>query len=149
MNVGAYEIALIGGGFTILGALIGALVGYWLARLLANRYAIIAAKSKLRSAFSGAQAIITVARLHAEGDHRRPSVSDFVREAFVVHAAAIEEFRPFVCAKDREAYQKAWQEYCVLELPLWDGGIFMAYDGENPEFVIENKINDILLFAKT
>jgi ABC-type branched-subunit amino acid transport system permease subunit len=52
MSLTAYDIALIGGGFTILGALIGAFVTYFLALKLAQRNAKRDAGRRLREAFA-------------------------------------------------------------------------------------------------
>ena len=146
MKVDAYDIALIGGGFTIVGALLGALVGYWLARLLAERNALISARAKFRAAFAPAIATIYLARHH--GDHDRPIVGDLLKEQLLGHASAVEEFRPFV--SDRAAYQKAWEEYRstvrqdnhAIDTEEW---------GTNAELwsSLESKIHAVLRFAET
>ena len=118
MQLTAYEIALIAGGFGIVGALLGALLSYRFAIKLANINAANAAKqaetnairdarAKFRAAFAPAIAQIYLARHH--GTHDTPIVGNILKETLVAHAAAIEEFRPFV--SDSAAYQEAWEKY--------------------------------------
>ena len=147
MNLTAYQIALIGGAFTILGALIGTLAGYWLARLLAERNSFIAARAKLRAAFAPALGQIYLAQKH--GDHDRPSIEDFVKNNLLAHASAIEEFRPFVASSKSAAYQGAWEDY---RKHAHDPHAATAEDWMTDlsgGSALEKRIYAILLFTKT
>jgi hypothetical protein len=145
-NVTAYDIAIIGGGFTIAGALIGAVVAYWLTTKLEVFKERRAACANFRAAFSTAIAQIYLARHH--GTHDTPMVGNILKDALVSHASAVEEFRPFV--NDSAAYQEAWEQYRKtvrqdnndidtaewgIDAPLWS--------------TVEEKIYAILEFAKT
>jgi hypothetical protein len=103
VEVSAYGIALIGGGFTV----IGALLSYWPSRWLMDRHNLILAKSKLRASFAQAQA-----RIKLTNPDEGHIICNFIKEYIPGHAAAIEEFRPFVSESDRDKYQKAWDDYC-------------------------------------
>ena len=107
------------GGFGIAGTLLGVIFTYHLARQLADANAAHAARqaetnalrnarAKLRAAFAPALGQIYLAQKH--GDHDRPSIEDFVKNNLLVHASAIEEFRPFVTGGDA-AYQETWESY--------------------------------------
>ena len=118
MQLTAYEIALIAGGFGIVGALLGALLSYRCAIKLANINAANAARqaetnalrdarAMFRAAFAPALAEIYLARHH--GTHDTPIVGDILKKSLLTHASAIEEFRPFV--SNGTAYQEAWENY--------------------------------------
>ena len=106
-NVTAYDIAIIGGAFTVVGALIGAIIAYWLTAKLEVLKERRTACAKFRAAFAPAIAQIYLARHH--GTHDTPLVGNILKDALVSHATAFEEFRPFVC--NRVAYQEAWEQY--------------------------------------
>jgi hypothetical protein len=112
VEIDAYGLSFIAGGFTIVGALIGTLAGYWLATHLERFKERRAACAKLRTAFAPTLGQIYLAQKH--GDHDRPSIEDFVKSNLLTHASAIEEFRPFVTSSDRPAYQEAWENYRKL-----------------------------------
>jgi hypothetical protein len=107
MELSAYELALIGGGFTLAGALIAALVAYWFAVKAEELKERRAACASLRAAFAPSLATIYLGRHH--GDHDRPQVGNILKESLLTHASNIEEFRPF--ARNEVAYQQAWEEY--------------------------------------
>ena len=116
---------------------------------IAEPHAFREASARLRTAFTPALAFLDKARRHGS-DHERPNTSTFLRDAFESHAAAIEEFRHFVHPENREAYQKAWNEFCAL---THDDGVdaeFMARDinDRDPWSVIEDKIRVILSFSE-
>lgn len=112
MEIDAYGLSVIAGGFTVVGALIGTLAGYWLATHLERFKERRAACAKLRTAFAPALGQIYLAQNH--GDHDRPSIEAYVKSNLPSHASAIEEFRPFVAGSDRSAYQEAWEHYRKL-----------------------------------
>lgn len=159
MTLSAYELVLIAGGFTVLGALISALVAHRLALKLTDVQADNAlaldknrfereAVAKLRAAFAPALAIIYLARHH--GTHDVPNVDAFVKKELLNHASAIEEFRPFVSLCKRAAYQEAWEEYRKIarQDQFATGGEEWGVNAEPGEF-LEKKINAILTFART
>jgi hypothetical protein len=131
------------------GVALGGLVGYCSARRVSDRNSMAVAVAKFRAAFSHTQAQLAIAIRHND-DFTKPNVSNVLKDDFIRHAAAIEEFRPFVTCKNREAYQQAWQEYCELEPTIWDGGILKPpHEDQAAEVVFEQKIHNILLFSKT
>ena len=146
MNTSAYEIALIGGAFTVLGALIGALVGYWLSRLLAERYAFIAACAKLRAAFAPALGQIYLAQNH--GNHDRPPIDSFVKSNLLVHASAVEEFRPHVASNNSAAYQEAWESYRKLANNSIESAVEDRVNAFQSGGALEQNLHKVLSFAK-
>lgn len=145
-NITAYDIALIGGGFTVVGALIGAVVAYWLTAKLEVFKERRAACASLRAAFAPAIAQIYLARHH--GTHDTPIVGKILKDLLVSHAAAVEEFRPFV--SDGTAYQDAWEEYRkAVRQDNYD--IDTAEWGTDAHLwsTVEAKIHAVIAFAKT
>lgn len=145
-NLTAYDIAIIGGGFTVVGALIGAIVAYWLTAKLEVFKEHRAARTKFRAAFAPAIAQIYLARHH--GTHDTPIVGNILKDALVSHATAVEEFRPFVC--NGVAYQKAWEQYRKT-VRQDNNGIDTAEWGTDAArwSTMEVQIEAILSFAKT
>jgi hypothetical protein len=115
---------------------------------IAEPHAFREASARLRTAFTPALAFLDKARRHGS-DHERPDASTFLRGAFESHAAAIEEFRHFVHPENREAYQKAWNEFCALTYDDGVDAVFMAsgINDRDPWSVIEDKIRVILSFS--
>ncbi len=152
MNISIYHIALIGGCFTILGALIGALAGYWLSRLIAEKNFSDIAKSKFRSAFAPAKVILKFPQSLGNTEARK-----FFESALTNQAIAVEEFRPF--AKDGTSYQKTWDDYqntvygddALGDANLkWSSGMITPNkEIGNIPFLpyIDKKIDNILRFA--
>lgn len=152
INISSYGIALIAGGFTIIGALISSVVTYWLIIQLDESKERRAAGARLRAAFAPALGIIDLARHQAtasEIPHDVPVVGDIIKKFLPDHAAAIEVFRPFIGDNDRTEYQEAWKQYrktvrqpnSAIDSEHWATNAPMWSD-------IENKINAILVFAK-
>lgn len=110
------------------------------------------ATAKLRSVFAPAQSKI-ITEFYTDGRKLR----DFFYEKLGVHAAAMEEFRPF--ASDGDSYQRAWDEYQKTinhkrdtdnEEHTWTSNVMETEEGIRlPSFtgVILQKIENILHFA--
>jgi hypothetical protein len=141
MTLTAYDFALIAGAFTLLGALIGAVLAYRFGIQLAAHNARRAAGTQLRAAFAPELAALRAARV----DKSLP-IDEILVEALLKHAAAVEEYRFFVSKKTHLTYQAAWQQYQDAN----KGGVFVeSFVGESdPHGVIERKIQDVLRFAK-
>lgn len=145
-NVTAYDIAIIGGGFTVVGALIGAVVAYWLTSKLEVFKERRAACANFRSAFAPAIAQIYLARHH--GTHDTPVVGNILKASLVSHASAVEEFRPFV--SDSIAYQEAWEQYRKAVRQDNNDIDTAEWGTDDPLWsTVEAKIHAILEFAKT
>ena len=145
-NVTAYDIAVIGGGFTVVGALIGAVVAYWLTAKLEIFKERRVACTSFRAAFAPAIAQIYLARHH--GTHDTPIVGNILKDSLVSHASAVEEFRLFV--SDGTAYQDTWEDYRKT-VRQDNHDIDTAEWGTDTALwsTVEAKINAILAFAKT
>ena len=145
------------GSIGIVGTLLGVLITYRFAIKLANTHANNAARQaeinafrdagiRLRAAFTPAIGFLDKTRLHGS-DLDRPNASAFLRDAFVTHAAAIEDFHFFVRAKDKAAYQQAWEHYCELNPAHPNSGpVFMA-GSVDPWGAIQERIVAVLAFT--
>ena len=71
--------------------------------------ALATARAKYRAAFAPALASVTIAAIKRTTDVGEFSLSAYLKESFVHHAAAVEEFRPFVSKERRASYQRAWE----------------------------------------
>ena len=150
--IGAY----IGIGGVILGALLTGPIAYYYSKKLilqTHKNAIEAIRitefnksvAAFRAAFAPTFAFIYLAKTHGL-THEAPDVDKFLKEAFLVQASAIEEFRFLVPKSGREDYQKAWDEYYKTA----QGGTFVEkfIGNDDPLAFIEQKIRNILQFAK-
>lgn len=101
-------VAIIGAAATVIAGFGGAALGAWFASKTGMKLVGETSKnnaiSKLRASFAPALAKIDIAKFHGDTDLR-----EFFDENIPTHAAAIEEFRPFV--SDDTAYQAAWDNY--------------------------------------
>lgn len=102
------------------------------------------ASDRLRAAFVQALAQLELGRRHGS-THEAPDIDGFLNASLLNHAAAIDEFRPFVDSGNIRAYQLAWDEYCEAA----KGGLFIAshFNSTDPWAVIEGKIHAVLRFA--
>jgi len=106
LNLSAYEIALIAGGFTIVGTLLGAWLGYRFSLSLAKVNDRRRAAMKLRDAFKDELLALNPAKHAIEID-----LATFLENAFPKHRAAIFDFAYFLEPKERSALYATWYEY--------------------------------------
>ena len=106
MQLGAYEIAIIGVAGTIIGALMGAWITYRfalsLSQVAAEREAII----KFRAAFKEELLALDTALTKNYID-----TCDLLQAAFGKHRLAVFDFRPFLEGKRRDKFDQAWRNY--------------------------------------
>jgi hypothetical protein len=84
---------------------IAGLIGYFSAVNISKRNSRAAAVAKFRAAFAPA-----IARIGFAGDDDASDLKAFFKSESLIHAAAIEEFKPFV--SERTNYDKVYGEYC-------------------------------------
>jgi len=137
----------------ILGALVGAWITYRFSLGLIFKQNSINAAAKFRSFFAPTLAMIYLARHH--GTHDRPDDDKFIKDNLILHAAAVEEFRPFVPAGKRSEYQQAWEEYRQAareDIYMRAAAEWATAEKENREIaygeIIEQRIHNILEFAE-
>lgn len=154
LNISAYEIALIAGGFTIIGTLLGALLGYRFSLSFAKVTERHRAAMKIRDAFKDEILALNPAR-----HEMRIDLSDFLENAFSKHRAAVLDFSYFLEAKDRTAFYTAWYEYhchpaaCNDEsVPFLEQyscrGLTLEQEHERKKLA-QSRINKILEFARS
>ena len=129
---------------------VAALFGGALLLYVHSRNAKRVAATKLRAAFATALATIEAASRHDEMDPNRPKVSIFLRESFIDHAAAVQEYRWFVSGTSKRAYEQAWQQYRELAYDRGEiGAVFLAQvaSSDAPLTFIRGRIHAVLSFA--
>ena len=106
MEVGVYEIALIGVGGTVVGALLGA----WIAYRFSLKLADINARQEANRRF--------IATFHRELADIYPTpvnwpshISRYLGEKFTTLQAAVGEFRNYLPVEEWEAFDSAWFNY--------------------------------------
>lgn len=89
---------------SMAGIVIGGLIGFFSARHISDRNARAAAVAKFRAAFAP-----SLARISFAGGDDANDIKAFFKTESLLHASAIEEFRPFI--SDCGAYEKAFNDY--------------------------------------
>ena len=144
MNITPYEIALIGGGFTIVGVLIGSLVTYLFSVKLADNNSRREAGRRLREAFAEELAL-----LHPENLQNDLNVGLVLKEAFPKHSRAVIEFSYYLHNSEKQSFQEAWKSYSLIggSVSLFD---YYMRDNKktNPREIFAQRINTILEFTK-
>jgi hypothetical protein len=149
MTLTAYDIALIGGGFTILGALIGALVTYFLAKDRAKQDRIADRHNQAVSEFKAAFNDALINLLFHEN-----TVAFIIKQFFTDHKVAYLSFREQLSDQKKKLFDQAWSQYenyfnkNVKDIVF---GLFASaktqHESEERELVIR-LIKDLLDFAK-
>ena len=137
------------------GALFVALANHRLQLWREKRAARVAACAKLRAAFDSVLAQIYLVQNRGNSNYgstdeaERESIAPFVKNALFAHAAAVEEFRPFVASNRHAAYQEAWESYRKLANERNPGTAEDWMTDTPGGSALEKRIHAILLFAKT
>jgi hypothetical protein len=125
------QVILINGCVTIFGILISALISgnlsYKAAMNSVSHQSRATALAKLRSVFSHAIAEIKLCEKYRE----LVGLINNLKKQLPQHAAAIEEFRPFI-VRDKKLYQLSWDKYnskLYISDLLRIGSIGLADDG--------------------
>ena len=152
MQLTAYEIALISGGFGITGALLGALVSYRFALRVAGvnfenaiRLAQFGAHKEaannLRAAFAPHLSAVRLNQNKSAVDLQRllePSVHSLTVE--------MEKFRFYVSPESLSAYDAACKKYQRIAR-IRAMNYFEGFEGREPFKVFEEVVSDVLHFA--
>ena len=153
MNLSPYEIALIAGGFTIVGTLLGAWLGYRFSLSLTNVTQRRRAAMKFREAFKDELLALNPAQYAMKVD-----LATFLENAFPKHRAAVFDFAYFLEPTERTAFYTAWREYyCHPKaqnentIPFFGQyscrGLTIDQEHEKKQLV-QSRIEKILEFAK-
>jgi len=100
------QAALIAGGFTIAGVLLGAFLTFHFAGRLAKASARRDAGRRLREAFA-----IELAAMDAVGGVKDKDIEHLLQSAFPKHRTAVTEFAFYLSPPEREALERAWRNY--------------------------------------
>ncbi len=112
MQTSPYEIALIAGGFTIIGVLIGAWVGYRNALKLHNIIEFNKAAAAFRNAFLPEIAYLRYDVGMAKAASTDSDLAQFLKAGLVNrHIEALGIFRAYLSNRQKRNIDKAWQEY--------------------------------------
>ena len=106
MEVGAYEIALIGVGGTVNGALLGALITYRLSLKLADINARREANRRLIVAFHK-----ELSDIYPTPVNWPENIDTFLRSKFSTLQAAVREFRHYLPVQEWKDFDRAWFNY--------------------------------------
>ena len=136
MNLTPYEIALIAGGFTIVGTLIGAIIGNRNAISLNKIVEFNKAAATFRSAFtSELRELKTIIKYDME------IVEDDITKMLGSSAIKFENaciiFRPYLKKSKRICFNNAWKEYCHPQ-----GGDPKKVPGPFYEYFVNKNNND-------
>ncbi len=115
MEASPYEIAVIAGSFTIIGAVLGALIAYRFALKLHNINEFNEAAEKFRTAFVEAQRLLDESKAFDITAQDGDRVSDILKRHIIGHEKAMLTFRPYVPKWKLPSFDKAWKEYYSQE----------------------------------
>jgi len=104
--ISTYGLALIGGGFTIVGALLGAWITYRFSVRLTLLNAKREAGIRLRAAFA-----TELGALDPVAGDKIEAVNNYLVMAFPKHRDAVMEFAYYLKGTERECFKSAWKEY--------------------------------------
>ena len=135
MQVGPYDIALIGGAFTLLGALIT----YWFATELGRRQARRDAGRKLREAFAD-----EISAMNPVTGRTDVTVEYLLQQAFLKHYAAMREFSFHLAGRERESFEAAWKNYYEVGRST---RFFDYYMSENGRQEFQRRVDELLRFT--
>lgn len=153
MQLTAYEIALISGGFGITGALLGAFLSYRFALRIARinlknsiRLAQIGsyeeAANNLRAAFTPQLSIVRINQDISASDLQR--LLDTSVELLTVE---MERFRFYVSHENQPAYDDACKKYQSMAR-IRAMNYFEGFNGKEPFEIFEENVNAVLRFTK-
>lgn len=117
LTVSAYGLALIGGGFTAVGVLLGGWLTYRFSLNLARWNAKHEAGARLRAAFAK-----ELGALNPVSTDRIESVDQYLTVAFPKHRDAVGEFAWYLKDTERKLFEQAWKAYYEV------GGSVRFYD---------------------
>lgn len=146
MELSAYELVIIGGGFTIIGGAIGGVTSYYLGIVKIAHDAKRIASIKLREAF--AMELATLQRCGI----KEAETTDLLKGAFVKHQIAVNDFMLHLSGSELTAFSDAWIKYYGYHKDgvKQDTEFFNKYshhcDAEGRKKAITN-INALLSFA--
>ena len=147
MNISPFELSIIAGSFTVVGALITIGGAHRLAIHLESIKRQQAAIANFRAAFSPTLSFLYIASQH--GSHDKPDIDIHIKDALLAHGAAVEIFRPFVSKHDRGKYQKAWEEYRKeVAKDQYSVAVEPRIEKITVEEFLERKIHKILQYAE-
>lgn len=141
MDLSPHELAVIAGAFTILGALIGSIVTYWLSLQLAKAHARLEAGRRLREAFAS-----EIAMIDPVGGNKDANVDFILRKAFERHRASVIEFSYYLYSEKKKEFLEAWRQYYEI------GGSVSFNDymmGERPRELFIERVHAVLSFTET
>ena len=141
MSLSAYEIALIGGGFTLLGVLVGGLISYYFSTILINRQEFNKAAAEFRASFVDEFFRIrrNAGTLHERWGERSEEIAIANEKAKII-------FEAFLPAAKLNGFNTAWGKYKEA-----DTGGNSPLTEEGREKIAEIRllhINNLLEFAK-
>jgi hypothetical protein len=142
LNLSPYEIALIAGGFTIIGVLLGAWIGYKNALKLYNIVEFNKATTIFRNAFSN-ELIFLKHNAIVGKMGSTDNLGECLRAGYIArHLKAFEIFKTYLTPKERMAIEKKWEKYCN----------FAQYSDKANEVELKKlaieRIEEILKFAE-
>jgi len=158
LHTTAYEIALIAGGFTIIGVILSAWIGYRNALKVQNIITFNKAATEFRNAFLHELIFLRHNASTPEGERTYTTLNEFLQSGYIHrHLRAFEIFKDYLSSSDRVDIDKAWQEYSCH--PNNPGVLFfeqyswkVANKGKDHEKQLKvlamNRIEKILEFAK-
>lgn len=141
MEVSPYELALIGGGFTIAGTLAGAFITYRFALILGRKEAKRQAGRRLLDAFS-----TEMAKLNPNLEIYPGAIKSTLIEAFEKHRKAMIEYGFYLEGAEKTEYEDKCKKYFLMVSPT---SIFNDYQNASGCKMFHDDVHEILKHVET
>jgi len=106
LSLSAYEIALIGGGFTLLGVLVGGLISYYFSTILINRQEFNKAAAEFRATF-----VDDIFRIQRSVENTHNVWGERPGDIAIANEKAKIIFESFLTGDRACCFNSAWDEY--------------------------------------
>jgi hypothetical protein len=154
LNLSPYELVLIAGGFTIIGALLGGWIGYRNAIGIYNIAEFNKAATEFRNAFLYELIFLKHNACIPEGERTYTELNEFLFAGYLHrHLKAFEVFKSYLSSEERAGIDKVWQDYCHYDIEGENEPFFAMYaedkwEGKDTKILALERIEEILKFAK-
>lgn len=139
MQISVYQATIIGGLFSIIGALVGALTTFYFTKEIVKHTEIERLKVRFKNIF-----VPELALLKKENGLTDSRVQEILSSSYMRYAEGIADIAIYLNPKDKDDLYKKWEDYCVV------GGSIRFFNykiNEDGLAIFHTKINELIKFT--